>query len=140
MDLSSFTGDSGGGNVIPGYDASTGTYIGQAAAGSSFVPSPSYATSDPSGIGSINPNPAVNPTPTGSWMTSAMGILNSAGKGFSTFVTGSPSAGVPAALRTLTGKQQAGVFTTASGQTNWAMVLAVVALAGGGIFLLVKYA
>ena len=111
-----------------------------AAAGVPFVPAPSGATADPVGSGGLNNNPSVNPTANGGWQSIATALINSAAKGFSTFVAGSPSVGVPGA-RSITGKTTGGgLLTTASGQTNWAMVALVVAGAGVGIWALVKFA
>lgn len=108
-----------------------------ASGGTPFVPGNAGITGDPTGINSLHTDPAVNPTPNGGWQTVAQSLATAAAKGFSTFVSGSPSVGIPTA-RTATGKTTGGVLTTSTGKTNWAMIALVVGGAVFGIWAVVK--
>lgn len=109
---------------IPGGDASDG---GMAAA-------------DPSGVNQIYKTAAVNPTPTGGYMSALSSIAASAASAFTTFVKGSPSVAVPAAKSTA-GKTATGggLLTTAAGTTNWTTIAIIVAVGIAGIVIVVKY-
>jgi hypothetical protein len=106
-----------------------------------FVPPVSSSSSDPMGISSTigSNNSANNPNPTGGWELLASSILNNATKAFSTFVSGSPSAAVPGAKKP-TGMTTSNMFTTSTGQTNWALIVLIIAASGLGIWAIVKFA
>lgn len=106
-----------------------------AAAGVPFVPAPTGMTVD----GASSTAAATNPNNTGGWENTAMNIINAAAKGFSTYVSGSPSAGIPR-TKSPTGKNVSGILTTASGQTNWAMIALIAVAAGLGVWALIRYA
>jgi len=50
---------------------------------------------DPSGINTISTNPAINPNPTGGWMTALTNTLQAATAGFTAYERGSPSVAIP---------------------------------------------
>lgn len=50
---------------------------------------------DPAGISTVSTNPAVNPNPTGGWMTALTSTLAAATAGFTAYEKGSPSVAIP---------------------------------------------
>jgi hypothetical protein len=96
------------------------------------------APADPSGINSLYLSPAVNPTPTGGYMTTAAAVLSSAAQGFSTFAKGSPSVAIPAARPAVAGASSiGGLFGGLNTTTNWLIVGGVVIV---GVVVLVYIA
>jgi hypothetical protein len=81
-------------------------------------------SADPSGINSVHLSPTVNPTPTGGYMSVAAAIAAAASTGFSTYAKGSPSVATPPPMYP-GGSMTSGMLT---GQTNWLVVGAVVAV------------
>jgi len=96
-------------------------------------------TSD--GINGVYLDPAVNPTPTGGYMTALAQIATAAASGFTTYAKGSPSVAIPRP-RVPSSLSGSGVLslTTPQGTTNWTTIAIIAGLAIIGAVLVVKYA
>lgn len=96
-------------------------------------------TSD--GINSVYRDPAVNPTPTGGYMTALAQIAQAAAAGMTTFVKGSPQTAIPRPLvpGNLTGRGPLSL-TTPQGTTNWTTIAIIAGLGIIGAILVVRYA
>lgn len=88
--------------------------------------------SDSSGINAIYKDPAVNPVPTGGYMTALAQVANAAMQSFTTFIKGSPSVATPGAKLPTGATVGGGLLVNAQGQTNW-LLIGGVAVVGIGI-------
>lgn len=95
-------------------------------------------TSD--GINMVYLDPAVNPTPSGGYMTALAQIAAAASNSFTTFVKGSPQVAIPRAKTPTSTVGGAFSLTTPQGTTNWTTIAIVAALGIIGAVLVVKYA
>jgi hypothetical protein len=96
----------------------------------------STIAADGAGINQVYMHPAVNPTPTGGWMTLANSVIGLAQQSMKTFTGGSPSPAIPAAQRPL---GPPSVFTNAAGQTNWLLVGGIVVVGVGAMVALAMW-
>src|SRR5437016_9392991 len=103
-------------------------YGGVDPTGGAFVPAPGGFTSS-DGINAVAPSGNNNPNPTGRWMTTAQAVIQSATKALSTYVSGSPSAATPPALRPGVSPKPSVAITTAAGKNNFLLIGGVVVAA-----------
>jgi hypothetical protein len=96
-------------------------------------------TSD--GINAVYRDPAVNPTPTGGYMTALAQIATAAASGMTSYVKGSPSVAIPRPLvpGSIAGSGMLSL-TTPQGTTNWTTIAIIAAFGIVGAILVVRYA
>lgn len=98
------------------------------------------ASADSSGINQIYVDPAVNPTPTGGYMSALLAVAQAGMQAFTTYAKGSPSVATPQAKMPSGKTFGAGILTNPQGGTNWFVVGGVVFLGMVGLVVLAKYA